>query len=175
MRYRDSYQVTHDIDWFCMCNGHPTHVASNGGNVPEQIDSVQNYRIQRDVYEHLRLYNHIPINVNIDLLRIHIPEIFAEREDEEDLRDILREENVYIPHELLKQPIAVQLFCKSFVEIAKLGFYSFYTINNSEDEYRVQSRLICIAYPNSTSAFCHEIDLETLPRLDIAKIGSLIY
>lgn len=125
MRYRNSYQATHDIDWFCICHGHPVHVASNGGYVPEQIDSSHNYRMQRAVYEHLSWYDDVPVTVNIDLLRRHIPEIFVEREDEEDLREILREENVYIPLELLEQPVAVQLFCKSFVEIAKLGFCSF--------------------------------------------------
>ena len=175
MRYRNSYQATHDIDWFCICHGHPVHVASNGGYVPEQIDSSHNYRMQRAVYEHLSWYDDVPVTVNIDLLRRHIPEIFVEREDEEDLREILREESVYIPRELLEQPVAVQLFCKSFVEIAKLGFCSFYTINDSEDEYKGPNGLICIAYPNNPTAFCREIEFESLPSLDIAKIGLLIY
>lgn len=35
------YQVTHDIDWFCVVDGCPIHVASNGLPIPRFIKNLQ--------------------------------------------------------------------------------------------------------------------------------------
>jgi hypothetical protein len=46
MRYRSDYQETHDIDWFFRYQGHIYHAASNGGILPDAIDSEENRIVQ---------------------------------------------------------------------------------------------------------------------------------
>lgn len=46
MRYRLDYQLTHDIDWFFLCNGIAYHAASNGGLLPDKVDSRKNRLLQ---------------------------------------------------------------------------------------------------------------------------------
>lgn len=46
MRYRKDYQETHDIDWFFRYKGKVYHAASNGGLLPDKVDSEKNRIIQ---------------------------------------------------------------------------------------------------------------------------------
>ena len=46
MRYRSDYQETHDIDWFFRYQGNIYHAASNGGILPDAIDSENNRTLQ---------------------------------------------------------------------------------------------------------------------------------
>ena len=46
MKYRLDYQKTHDIDWFFRYNGKVYHAASNGGRLPDVVDSAANRRLQ---------------------------------------------------------------------------------------------------------------------------------
>lgn len=46
MRYRRDYQETHDIDWFFRYQGRVYHAASNGGMLPDVVDSNNNRIIQ---------------------------------------------------------------------------------------------------------------------------------
>lgn len=46
MRYRLDYQLTHDIDWFFQYNGRVYHAASNGGLLPDKVDSLSNRLLQ---------------------------------------------------------------------------------------------------------------------------------
>lgn len=49
MRYRIDYQETHDIDWFFRYRGNVYHAASNGGLLPDVIDSKINRTIQESL------------------------------------------------------------------------------------------------------------------------------
>ncbi len=51
MKYRIDYQETHDIDWFFRYKGKIYHAASNGGKIPDVIDSKINRTIQEMVEE----------------------------------------------------------------------------------------------------------------------------
>ena len=51
MKYRVDYQETHDIDWFFRYKGKIYHAASNGGIIPDVIDSKINRTIQEMVEE----------------------------------------------------------------------------------------------------------------------------
>ena len=46
MRYRIDYQETHDIDWFFRYQGKVYHAASNGGILPDVVDSEKNRTVQ---------------------------------------------------------------------------------------------------------------------------------
>lgn len=49
MKYRKDYQETHDIDWFFRLNGKAYHAASNGGMLPDAIDSANNRNLQVEI------------------------------------------------------------------------------------------------------------------------------
>ena len=51
MKYRRDYQETHDIDWFFRHNGKVYHAASNGGMLPDSVDSLKNRTIQEKLEE----------------------------------------------------------------------------------------------------------------------------
>ena len=38
--YSTAYQVTHDIEYFFVLNGYPTHLASNGGILPGKLGTI---------------------------------------------------------------------------------------------------------------------------------------
>ena len=46
MKYRRDYQETHDIDWFFRYRGKIYHAASNGGMLPDIVDSRKNRELQ---------------------------------------------------------------------------------------------------------------------------------
>ena len=51
MRYRRDYQETHDIDWFFRYKGKVYHAASNGGLLPDKVDSLKNRMLQEKLEE----------------------------------------------------------------------------------------------------------------------------
>ena len=51
MRYRRDYQETHDIDWFFRYKGNVYHAASNGGVLPNVVDSKKNRELQEKIEE----------------------------------------------------------------------------------------------------------------------------
>ena len=51
MRYRRDYQETHDIDWFFRHKGRVYHAASNGGILPDKVDSLKNRTLQEKIKE----------------------------------------------------------------------------------------------------------------------------
>lgn len=51
MRYRRDYQETHDIDWFFRYKGKVYHAASNGGLLPDEVDSLKNRMLQEKLEE----------------------------------------------------------------------------------------------------------------------------
>ena len=51
MRYRRDYQETHDIDWFFRYKGKVYHAASNGGLLPDKVDSLKNRTLQEKLEE----------------------------------------------------------------------------------------------------------------------------
>lgn len=68
MAYTRQYLETHDIDWFCMINGHFIHGASNGGEIPPYITMQSN----RDVME---VVGGLPLIVGEDSLEYNEQEL----------------------------------------------------------------------------------------------------
>ena len=56
MRYRRDYQETHDIDWFFRYKGKVYHAASNGGLLPDKVDSQKNRMLQENIEDMLGVY-----------------------------------------------------------------------------------------------------------------------
>lgn len=110
-KYSKIYQLTHDIDWFCMIGNTPMHFASNCGLLP---DKVNNRDINRDIQEKVALMEAIVpdrehILVNTKYLRTRLGENIAEG--------------------------GFENYVKSFVEMAMKGFISFDRDLDREDIY----------------------------------------
>ena len=56
MRYRRDYQETHDIAWFFRDKGKVYHAASNGGLLPDKVDSLKNRTLQEKLEEMPGMY-----------------------------------------------------------------------------------------------------------------------
>ena len=56
MRYRRDYQETHDIDWFFRYKGKVYHAASNGGLLPDKVNSQNNRMLQEKIEEMPGIY-----------------------------------------------------------------------------------------------------------------------
>ena len=72
MKYRRDYQETHDIDWFFRYKGKVYHAASNGGMLPDKVDSYKNRIIQEKLEDvmgeyDVQLSEHISDRMNEDL------------------------------------------------------------------------------------------------------------
>lgn len=123
--YRIDYQRTHDIDWFCMIDSVPVHIASNGGLIPPDILARENFAVQTEVY--------------------NMPCIFSE----DDV--VVREE--YIRDRVFGQNIseeAYRSYVKSFVDMARKGFVSLDRIDVGEPaECSEDERYIVVAYPKN--------------------------
>lgn len=68
--YDEAYIQSHDIDWFCVLNGIPIHVASNGGVLPDLINNWE--QLRRIQHEVSRMENICSLNeliYNEDFLR----------------------------------------------------------------------------------------------------------
>lgn len=66
MRYRRDYQETHDIDWFFRYEGKAYHAASNGGMLPDSVDSTKNRDIQMKLEEMESMYEVAFAETNYD-------------------------------------------------------------------------------------------------------------
>jgi hypothetical protein len=109
--YRKDYQEHHDIDWFAIYEGIPIHVASNGGEIPSAIKSVDNRAIQK----YLAKLNPLSINNEIEI--------------NEEWIDVLKNEF---------EEFNSEAYLRTFVEFAKLGFVSIdNAIIGEEYQYKI--------------------------------------
>lgn len=127
------YQLTKDIDWFCIINGYPVHVASNGGRLPNFI------QYHRQLFESQRRASIIPGNLDFEVNR----RIEFNRDDEiESLGESFYEyfpeaNNLFGDNEFNNTQKA---YYWSFVMMAKKGFYSFDKVKTGE--FDTQYRLV---------------------------------
>ncbi len=124
MKYSKEYQERHDIDWFALYDGMPIHVASNGGEIPANIDSRNNRKWQSFLSKYEPLLTNEDIFINEDWLNVL------------DNRLTVNNTNINAYH------FDKELYKQTFVEFAKLGFISLdNAIVNNEFQYQV------VAYP----------------------------
>lgn len=121
-KYDMAYIQSHDIDWFCVIDDVPVHVASAGGAIPDNLNNREKLREQQ--YE---VYN-LPDIVSDNEIDINYPFLFQHLgiQPEDDL--------------------AVQDYLNSFLAMARKGFASYdrRDINDlNAEEY------ICVCKPNN--------------------------
>lgn len=103
------YQLTHDIDWFASVCGRMVHAASNGSLIPSRaIDRDLNYSIRKTIASLTDNRRQYDVITNDGYVRERLLQSQEELGvSDNDLQD------------------AIQTYEESFVEMARLGFYSF--------------------------------------------------
>lgn len=132
------YQITHDIDWFCMINGLPIHTASNGGIMPFNLCTVAELReIQQSVREieeshdfEINRYLDIPSNPYLDGLGDNFYYFFPEALGLFSNLNLTNSQKAYY---------------WSFVKMVKKGFYSF-------DRLKERNRYQLVAWPRQNNS-----------------------
>lgn len=113
-----------DIDWYCLVNGIPTHIASMGGSIPAKFRDRERLRRQQDMVAHLTSSMEIRLNMEqIGSLTANGYEYL----DDQMIRNAIEEVNRNHPgFEFLKNySLAIRLFAATFVEKARRGFRSY--------------------------------------------------
>ncbi len=124
--YHLNYQYSHDIDWFCRINGIPVHLASNGGHLPSDSYTIdQLVALQHQV---ANLEPQYQCEVNTEFLKSYLWQgDFYENMDNIKEEEFLMmvPEGFEISRDIIELPRPMLVYCWSFIEMARRGFFSF--------------------------------------------------
>ena len=135
-----------DIDWFCFINGCPIHVASNGGELPYNLYTDENFISAFNAVRTIEPIYGWAINQEFVNSRHESYNYLGEIEKEE--RDSFLLPEFIERKEYGNLSLEQIAYSWSFIEMAKRGFFSFDRVD--ENRYRL------IAYP--------KIDQNEIPR-----------
>ena len=113
-----------DIDWYCLVDGRPAHIASMGGMIPKEFRDREKLRALQDAVAQIEPF--AEISLNLENIQSQIEKGYDYLQNEM-IRQALEEVNrsntgfVYLDG----QELAVRLFASTFVEKARRGFRSF--------------------------------------------------
>lgn len=157
-KYTKSYMQIHDIDYFCIINGVPVHIASEGGRIPDILNNKEILQEQCHwVYGLPDTYNNeIQTNDN------KIEEIINDG-GYEYLTELK-------PEQSKRHDTAKEMYYSSFIKMAQKGFYSFGKSNpdNPEDPY-----YHIVAWPQNkclTSLLSSFLEPDYIPKFDIPEL-----
>lgn len=113
-----------DIDWYCLVQGKPTHIASSGGMIPILFRDIEGLRQQQD-----RVAMMAPIaeaTLSIENIQSQIQDGYDYLQEEE-IRTVILNVNRNNPGFIYLQnyELPVRLFASTFVEKARRGFRSY--------------------------------------------------
>lgn len=119
--------VNLDIDWYCIINDRLVHVASNAGQLPKNFYSIEKLK------EIQSIVNSLPKSSSVITNEEWINTVATEYYEQED--GTFQEKK--------------ELYCRSFIQMAQKGFYSFdrvYEFENS-DKYHIVAAPVSIVNP----------------------------
>lgn len=132
-----------DIDWYCLVDGRPTHIASMGGIIPLQFRNRTELRNLQDMIASMPAFTEA--RLNIDNIESQIADGYDYLKDKmigEAVESANKNHPGYVYLSNYKLPI--RLYASSFVEKARRGFYSYAKKDGTnENEY------ILIAKPDT--------------------------
>ncbi len=139
--YTEEQAKERDIDWFCLSNNRPTHIASMGGKIPNDFLNMESLRYQQE-----RVALIAPLHeasLNLSAIQGEVKEGYEYLEDEI-VRGIVFETNSNNPgfEYLQDYSLPIRLYASTFVEMARRGFYSYARIERAEG-----NRYVLIAEP----------------------------
>lgn len=113
-----------DIDWFCLINGHPAHIASMGGMIPETFRNREELRRQQDLVAHLEPVTEVRLNTEI--IQTQVRDGYGYLADET-IRAAVVNANRDNPgfDYLHNYDLPVRLYASTFVDMARRGFRSY--------------------------------------------------
>ena len=124
-----------DIDWYCLVNGVPTHIASMGGTIPAKFRYREMLRKQQDLVAHLEPSAEVKLNMQVIE---SLTEQGYEYLQDQMISNAIEEANRNHPGfvYLRDYKLAIRLFAATFVEKARRGFRSFARREDAEgNEY----------------------------------------
>ena len=113
-----------DIDWYCLVDGRPAHIASMGGMIPKKFRDREKLRAVQDAVAQIEPFTEV--RLNLENIQSQIEKGYEYLQDEM-IGQALEEANgnnsgfLYLDG----QDLAVRLFASTFVEKARRGFRSF--------------------------------------------------
>lgn len=123
--YNHDYLVTHDLDCFFVMNGAKTHIATNGGIVHPKIGTVEELRAMQTQVANMEGTHDFFLNSGY--LSLLEASDFPSQEDlmrlDLDNRQLFERE-LFEGTEYAELPFHQKLYCSSFVEMARKGFWS---------------------------------------------------
>lgn len=154
--------LENDIDWYCLVNGRPAHIASMGGMIPEQFrDSEQLWSNQTTV---AKIEPFAEVRLNIEVIESQVAKGYEYLQDQS-IRMAVENANMHHPGFVFLEgyELAVRLFASTFVEKARRGFRSFARLEGEKGNVYV-----LIAEPAiSTDYYKGKLRLESVEcRLD---------
>lgn len=149
--------IENDIDWYCLVNGHPAHIASMGGMIPEQFrDSEQLWSNQTTVAQ---IEPFAEVRLNVEAIYSQVVNGYDYLQDQS-IRMAVENANRNHPGFVFLEgyALAVRLFASTFVEKARRGFRSFARLGGQKGNVYV-----LIAEPaKPTDYYKGKLKLETL-------------
>lgn len=138
----EEFQKLNDIDWFCILDGIPIHVASAGDLLPVMY---ANYKSVASMKSMLKSILTLPLafdyKLNDNYLDNHVLNEGYEYLDEQDNPVGQDMDDDWLSIMTHNEPLPKKLYSTSFVEMARRGFYSFDKTEGKEGEYHL------VAYP----------------------------
>lgn len=144
-----------DIDWYCLVNGVPTHIASMGGRMPVQFRERENLRLLQDAVAVIEPFTEVQLN--IEFIQSQTAEGYDYLQDES-IREAVENANRSNPGFLYLRDydLGIRLYASTFVEKARRGFRSFARREGAEgNEY------VLVAKPVNPI-----VNIERLPQLE---------
>ena len=121
-----------DIDWFCLVNGVPTHIASMGGAIPIIFRNREKLRWQQDMVANLVPSAEVKLNMEvIENLTAEGYEYLQDQMISNAVEDAYRNNPGY--YYLRDYEFPIRLFAATFVEKARRGFRSFARREDAEE------------------------------------------
>ena len=138
--YNHDYLVTHDLDCFFVLNGNRTHIASNGGIVHPKIGTVEEIRAMQSQVAKMESTQRFVLNT--EYLSSLSEQDFPRQEEIDELMNgnesPVYDYSVFEDSGYSNIPYHWKLYCYSFAEMARKGFWSFDRVGimpNGSDAY----------------------------------------
>lgn len=165
----DRYCFTTDIDWFCVINGTPIHVASGGSHLPSFMKRRTIEKILLDVWTVLKLPIQFDYELNQEYLFNHVVNTGYEYLENDSLFSNMKDidKSIFLHEESL----TMCLYARSFVEMARRGFYSFDKTENSS-YYHLVARPIG-GYVDSRRIQLSSFNVEGLVFKDLSSLNQV--
>lgn len=132
-----------DIDWYCLVEGRPVHIASMGGMIPKSFREREKLRLLQDAVAKIDPF--AEVRLNIEMIQRQVEKGYEYLQDSS-IRSWVVNANRNNPGFLYLDgnDLAVRLFASTFVEKARRGFRSF---ARREDENAKSNEYVLIAEP----------------------------